>query len=74
MKRVINLIKDLLTKQEEVAEATPYQFEYDQPIEGFDEFHETLNGEVPGESEPDAVVTPKGKRRRRAASSGVITA
>jgi len=38
------------------------------------EFHETLNGEVPGESEPDAVVTPKGKRRRRAASSGVITA
>lgn len=38
------------------------------------EFHETLNEEVPGESEPDAVVTPKGKRRRRAASSGVITA
>ena len=38
------------------------------------EFHETLNDEVPGESEPDAVVTPKGKRRRRAASSGVITA
>ena len=38
------------------------------------EFHETLNEEVPGENEPDAVVTPKGKRRRRAASSGVITA
>ena len=38
------------------------------------EFHETLNDEVPGESEPDAVVIPKGKRRRRAASSGVITA
>jgi Rne/Rng family ribonuclease len=38
------------------------------------EFHETLNDEVPGESEPDAVITPKGKRRRRAASSGVITA
>ena len=38
------------------------------------EFHETLNDETPGESEPDAVTTPKGKRRRRAASSGVITA
>jgi Rne/Rng family ribonuclease len=38
------------------------------------EFHETLNDEVPGESEPDAVITPKGKRRRRAASSGIITA
>ena len=38
------------------------------------EFHETLNEETPGESEPDAVTTPKGKRRRRAASSGVITA
>jgi Rne/Rng family ribonuclease len=36
------------------------------------EFHETLNEEVPEESE--AVETPKGKRRRRAASSGVITA
>jgi Rne/Rng family ribonuclease len=36
------------------------------------EFHETLNEEAPEESE--AVVTPKGKRRRRAASSGVITA
>ncbi len=36
------------------------------------EFHETLNDEVPEES--DAVTTPKGKRRRRAASSGVITA
>ena len=38
------------------------------------EFHETLNDEVPAENEPDAVTTPKGKRRRRAASSGVITA
>ena len=36
------------------------------------EFHETLNEEAPEESE--AVVSPKGKRRRRAASSGVITA
>jgi len=36
------------------------------------EFHETLNDEAPEESE--AVITPKGKRRRRAASSGVITA
>jgi len=33
---------------------------------------ETLNEEAPEESE--AVVSPKGKRRRRAASSGVITA
>ena len=41
MKRVINLIKYLF-KKEEVAEATPYQFEYDQPIEGFNEFHENL--------------------------------
>lgn len=37
-----------------------------------DEFHEVLNEEIPAESE--AVTTPKGKRRRRAASSGVITA
>jgi ribonuclease E len=36
------------------------------------EFHETLNEEAPQEVE--AVVSPKGKRRRRAASSGVITA
>ena len=36
------------------------------------EFHEVLNDETPTESE--AVTTPKGKRRRRAASSGVITA
>ncbi|CAN2207171.1 CafA Ribonucleases G and E [Candidatus Nanopelagicaceae bacterium] len=36
------------------------------------ELHETLNSEVPEESE--AVTTPKGKRRRRAASTGVITA
>ena len=38
------------------------------------EFHEVLNEETPGESDPEAVTTPKGKRRRRAASSGVITA
>ena len=42
MKRVINLIKTLLTKHEEVAEATPYVYEYDKPIEGFSEFHENL--------------------------------
>ncbi len=36
------------------------------------EFHEILNEESPTDSE--AVTTPKGKRRRRAASSGVITA
>ncbi len=36
------------------------------------EFRETLNEEAPEEAE--AVTTPKGKRRRRAASSGVITA
>jgi ribonuclease E len=36
------------------------------------EFHETLSDEIPGE--PEALATPKGKRRRRAASSGVITA
>ena len=36
------------------------------------EFHETLNEESPTDAE--AVTTPKGKRRRRAASSGVITA
>lgn len=41
MKRVINLIKDLF-KKEEVVEATPYVYEYDQPIEGFNEFHENL--------------------------------
>ncbi len=35
-------------------------------------FPETLNEEAPEEAE--AVTTPKGKRRRRAASSGVITA
>jgi hypothetical protein len=42
MNKIINLIKNIFTKQEEVAEATPYQFEYDQPIEGFNEFHENL--------------------------------
>jgi Ribonuclease G/E len=41
------------------------------------EFHETLNSEIVKDeapSESEAVTTPKGKRRRRAASSGVITA
>jgi Rne/Rng family ribonuclease len=38
------------------------------------EFHEVLNEETPADSDPEAVTTPKGKRRRRAASSGVITA
>jgi hypothetical protein len=37
------------------------------------EFTETLNTEVAG-SDTEEVVAPKGKRRRRAASSGVITA
>ena len=36
------------------------------------EFHEVLNEESP--TDVEAVTTPKGKRRRRAASSGVITA
>ena len=38
------------------------------------EFKETLNEETPADSDPEAVDTRKGKRRRRAASSGVITA
>jgi Rne/Rng family ribonuclease len=39
------------------------------------EFHETLNEEAPEiETAEVEVVAPKGKRRRRAASSGVITA
>ena len=38
------------------------------------EFKETLNEETPSDSDPEAVDTRKGKRRRRAASSGVITA
>jgi hypothetical protein len=45
------------------------------------EFTETLNTEVADSdtesgtgSDTEAVVAPKGKRRRRAASSGVITA
>jgi Rne/Rng family ribonuclease len=41
------------------------------------EFQETLNDETLNEEAPEeaeAVVSPKGKRRRRAASSGVITA
>lgn len=42
MSKLINLIKTLLTKQEEVVEATPYQFEYDHPIEGFNEYHDNL--------------------------------
>jgi Rne/Rng family ribonuclease len=42
----------------------------DLPVDA--ELHETLNSEAPEESE--AVTTPKGKRRRRAASTGVITA
>ena len=37
------------------------------------EFHETLNEEVPS-SEDEAMETPKGRRRRRASSTGVITA
>jgi len=37
------------------------------------EFREVLNDEAPAESESDAVAAPKGRRRRRAASSGVIT-
>lgn len=42
MKRIINLIKNLFKEDTEVAEATPYVFEYDHPIEGFNEFHENL--------------------------------
>jgi hypothetical protein len=42
MSKLINLIKTLFTKQEELAEATPYEFEYDHPIEGFDEYHDNL--------------------------------
>ena len=42
MSKLINLIKTLLSKPEEVVEATPYQFEYDRPIEGFNEFHDNL--------------------------------
>lgn len=42
MKTIINLIKNLFKEDTEVAEATPYQFEYDHPIEGFNEFHENL--------------------------------
>jgi hypothetical protein len=39
------------------------------------EFTETLNTEVADSgSDTEEVVAPKGKRRRRAASSGVITA
>ena len=42
MSKLINLIKTLFTKQEELAEATPYEFEYDHPIEGFNEYHDNL--------------------------------
>ena len=37
------------------------------------EFREVLNDEAPTESENDAVTAPKGRRRRRAVSTGVIT-
>ncbi len=36
------------------------------------EFHEVLNEEAPAEESP-AEAAPKGRRRRRAASSGIIT-
>lgn len=42
MSKIINLIKNLFNKETEVVEATPYEFEYDHPIEGFNEFHENL--------------------------------
>lgn len=42
MKIIINLIKTLISKKEDVEEATPYVFEYDKPVEGFDEFHNNL--------------------------------
>lgn len=41
MKRLINLIKNLF-KEEEIQEATPYVFEYDKPVDGFNEFHDNL--------------------------------
>jgi Ribonuclease G/E len=37
------------------------------------EFREVLNDETPAESESGAESAPKGRRRRRAASSGIIT-
>ena len=37
------------------------------------EFREVQNDEAPTESESEAVTAPKGRRRRRAASSGIIT-
>jgi Ribonuclease G/E len=37
------------------------------------EFREVLNDETPAESENSAESAPKGRRRRRAASSGIIT-
>lgn len=42
MRTIINLIKALLGKQDEASEATPYQFEYDRPVDGFDEYHDNL--------------------------------
>lgn len=42
MSKIINLIKNIFKNDMEVVEATPYQFEYDKPVEGFDEFHENL--------------------------------
>jgi ribonuclease E len=37
------------------------------------EFREVLNDETPTESESEVATAPKGRRRRRAASSGIIT-
>lgn len=42
MKLIINLIKNLFKNEQEIEEAKPYQFEYDRPVEGFDEFHNNL--------------------------------
>ena len=42
MSKIINLIKNLFNRETEVVEATPYEFEYDRPIEGFNEFHDNL--------------------------------
>jgi hypothetical protein len=42
MSKIINLIKNIIKRDTEVVEATPYEFEYGHPIEGFDEFHDNL--------------------------------
>jgi len=42
MSKIINLIKNLFNRETEVVEATPYEFEYDRPIEEFNEFHDNL--------------------------------